>query len=130
MRAVEEKIIQALRGWNGEGLKNLSCRDSVEVDGNTKNYYLWNSLLFWNDSENNYYFSARGYNSKTTRSRLNHILGSFFNAGIYQKNWSWFLDWNGKKYPVDSDSIFMLKDSKLYKKSSGSLSSVEEVKPL
>ena len=130
MRAVEEKIIQALRGWNGEGAKNLSCRDRVVLHGNTKNYYLWDSLLFWNDVENNYYFSARGYSSQTTKSRLNAILGSFFNAGIYQKNWSWFLDWNGKKYPVDSDSIFMLKDNKLYKKSSESLSSVEEVKPL
>ena len=115
MRTIEEKIIQALRGWNGEGLKNLSCRDSVEVDGNTKKYYLWNSLLFWNDSENIYYFSGRGWSSNTTKSRLNQILGSIFNAEIYQKNCSWFLDWNGKKFPIDSESIFMFKDNKLYK---------------
>ena len=31
MRTIEEKIIQTLRGWNGEGLKNLSCRDTVEI---------------------------------------------------------------------------------------------------
>ena len=129
MRTIEEKIIQALRGWNGEGARQLSCRDRVVVDGATKNYYLWDSLLFWNNSEN-CYFSARGFSTQTTKSRLNAILDAFFNAGIYQKNWSWFLDWNGKKYPVDSDSIFMLKDNKLYKKSSESLSSVEEVKPL
>jgi hypothetical protein len=116
MRTIEEKIIQTLRGWNGEGLKNLSCRDSVEVDGNTKKYYLWNSLLFWNDSENIYYFSGRGWSSNTTKNRLNLILGSFFNAGIYQKNWSWFLDWNGKKYPIDSENIFYFKGNKLYKK--------------
>ena len=115
MRAIEEKIIQTLRGWNGEGLKNISCRDSVEVEGSTKKYYLWNSLLFWNDSNNIYYFSGRGWSSKTTKNRLNMILGSFYNAGIYQKNWSWFLDWNGKKFPIDSKSIFMFKDNKLYK---------------
>ena len=126
MRTVEEKIIQTLNGCNGEGLKNLSCRDCVEVNGGTKKYYLWGSLLFWNDAENVYYFSARGYNSQTTKSRLNQILGSFFGANIYQKDYKWFLDWNGKKYLVDSDSIFMLKDNKLYRLGSHA----EEVKPL
>lgn len=126
MRTMEEKIIETLNGFNGEGVKNLSCRDCVEVDGNTKKYYLWNSLLFWNDTENIYHFSARGYNSQTTKSRLNAILGSFFDASITQKNWCWSLDWNGKKYPIDSDSVFMFKDNKLYRL--GALE--EEVKPL
>ena len=126
MRTIEDKIIDALNGCNGEGVKNLSCRDRVEVDGSTKKYYLWNNLLFWNDAENVYYFSARGWSSLTTKNRLNAILRSFFNAGISQKNWEWFLHWNGKKYPVDSDSIFMLKDSKLYRLGAHE----EEVKPL
>ena len=126
MRTIEEKIIETLNGCNGEGLKNLSCRDRVEVDGITKKYYLWDSLLFWNDAENNYYFSARGYSSQTTKSRLHQILGSFFNAGIYQKNWEWFLNWNGKKYSVDSDSVFMLKGNKLYRLGAHEA----EVKPL
>ena len=116
MRAVEEKIIQALRGCSGEGLKKLSCRDSVEVDGGTRKYWLWDSLLFWNEPENVYCFSARGWSSITTKSRLSQILGSFCNAGICQKNCEWFLEWNGKKYPVDSESVFMLKGNKLYKK--------------
>ena len=126
MRTIEDKIIDALNGCNGEGVKNLSCRDRVEVDGKIKKYYLWNSLLFWNDAENIYYFSARGWNSKTTKSRLNQVLGSFFNASITQKKYKWFLNWNGKKYPVDSDSIFMLKDTKLYCLGAHE----EEVKPL
>lgn len=126
MRTIEEKIIETLNGCNGEGVKNLSCRDCVEVDGNTKKYYLWNNLLFWNDAENIYYFSARGYNSLTTKSRLNAILHAFFGANIYQKDYKWFLGWNGKKYPVDSDSVFMLKDNKLYRLGAHE----EEVKPL
>ena len=126
MRTIEDKIIDALNGCNGEGVKNLSCRDRVEVDGKIKKYYLWNSLLFWNDAENIYYFSARGWNSKTTKSRLNQVLGSFFNASITQKKYKWFLNWNGKKYPVDSDSIFTLKGNKLYCLGAHE----EEVKPL
>lgn len=123
MRIIEEKIIDALNGDNG--VKNLSCRDRVEVDGGTKKYYLWNSLLFWND-DGIYCFSCRGWNSLTTKNRLNQILGSFFNAGIYQKDYKWFLDWDGKKYPVDSDSVFMLKGNKLYQLGTHE----EEVKPL
>lgn len=126
MRTIEEKIIQTLNGGYGEGIKNLSCRDCVEVDGNTKKYYLWNSLLFWNDAENIYYFSARGYCSLTTKSRLNAILGSFFNASITQKNWCWFLNWNGKKYSVGSDSVYKFNNNKLYRLGAHE----EEVKPL
>lgn len=115
MRVIEGKIIQALRGWYGEGLKNLSCRDSVMVEGKTRKYYLWNSLLFWNDSENVYYFSGRGWNSSTTRNRLNRILGSFFNAGICQEKWGWYLSWHGNKYPVDPESIYCFRGNKLYR---------------
>ena len=124
MRKIEEKITDALNGDNG--VKNLSCRDCVEVNGGTKKYYLWNSLLFWNDAENVYYFSARGYNSLTTKSRLNAVLWSFLKAVIYQKDWKWFLLWCNKKYLVDSDSVFMLKDNKLYRLGAHE----EEVKPL
>ena len=123
MRTIEEKIIVALR--SGNGLKKLSCRDSVKVEENRIEYYLWNNLLFWNN-DNIYFFSGRGWCSLTTKNRLNAILGSFFNAGINQKNWEWLLNWNDKKYPVDSDSIFILKDNKLYRLGAHE----EEVKPL
>ena len=126
MRTIEEKIIETLRGCNGEGIKKLTCRDRVEVDENTKKYYLWDSLLFWNDAENIYYFSARGYSSQTTKSRLNALLWSFFKAVIYQKNWEWFLNWDGKKFPIDSSSVFKLKNNKLYRLGAHE----EEVKPL
>ena len=126
MRSIDAKLIDALNGCNGEGVKNLSCRDRVVVDGNTSKYYLWGSLLFWHDADNIYYFSGRGWSTSTTKSRLSRMLGSFCNAGIYQKNWSWFLHWNGKQYPVDTASIFMLKDKKLYRLGAHA----EEVNPL
>lgn len=126
MRTIEEKIIETLNGCNGEGVKNLSCRDCVEVDGGTKKYYLWNSLLFWNDAEKNYCFSARGYNSKTTKSRLNAILLAFFGASITQKDYKWSLNWNGKKYPVDPSSVYKFNNNKFYRLGAHE----EEVKPL
>ena len=124
MRTIEEKIIETLNGC--DGVKKLSCRDCVKVDGNTKNYYLWNNLIFWsNDDDGIYYFSGRGWNSSTTKSRLNALLCNFLDAGITQKNWDWFLEWNGKKYPVDSSSVYKF-NNKLYRLGSHE----EEVKPL
>lgn len=125
MRKIEEKIIATLCGGSGEGVKNLSCRDRVVVYGATKNYYLWDSLLFWNNSEN-CYFSARGFSTKTTKSRLNAILGSFFAASITQKDYKWVLSWNDKNYSINATSIFCLKNNKLYRLGSHE----EEVKPL
>ena len=132
MRAIEKNIIQVLEelkdanytAWDNF---SLSVRDSIYKDRETIRYKLWNNTIFeYNRKENAYYFSFCGYSTNTTKSRLNVILGSFFNAGINQKNWGWFLNWNGKKYPVDSDSIFMLKDTKLYRLGAHE----EEVKPL
>ena len=126
MRKIEEKIIATLSGGSGKGVKNLSRRDRVVVFGNTKNYYLWNSLLFWNYSKNIYYFSARGYSSQTTKSRLNAILGSFFGASITQKDYKWVLSWNNKNYSINKTNIYCIKNNKLYLCGSHE----EEVKPL
>ena len=116
MRTIEEKIIAALRSENG--FKKLSCRDSVEVEENRIKYYLWDNLLFWNGSENEYYFTGRGWNSQTTKNRLNAILYNFLRVYIIQKNYKWFLNWNNKEYPIDATNIFYFKGDKLFKKAS------------
>lgn len=107
MRKIEGKIIEALNGSNG--IKNLSCRDCVEVDGNTKKYYLWNNLLFWNDAENNYYFSFCGYSTNTTKSRLNAIFNYFNLGGFYQKNYVVYWVNNGAtKIEVDTNKKYKI----------------------
>ena len=116
MRTIEEKIIATLR--SGNGLKKLSCRDSVKVEENRIEYYLCDNLLFWNNSDNIYFFSARGWNSQTTKNRLNAILYNFLRVYIVQKNYKWFLNWNQKEYLIDATNIFYFKGDKLYKKAS------------
>ena len=117
MRAIEEKIITTLR--SGNGLKKLSCRDSVKVEENRIEYYLWNNLLFWSISDNNsdsfYFFSGRGWRSLTTKNRLNAILYNFLRAYIKQKNYKWVLNWNNKEYLIDATNIFYFKGDKLFK---------------
>ena len=116
MRAIEEKIIAALR--SGNGLKKLSCRDSVKVEENKIEYYLCDNLLFWNNSDNIYFFSVRGWNSQTTKNRLNAILYNFLRVYIIQKNYKWMLNSNNKEYLIDATNIFYFKGDKLYKKAS------------
>ena len=116
MRTIEEKIIATLR--SGNGFKKLSCRDSVKVEENRIEYYLWDNLIFWNDSENVYYFTGRGYCSLTTKNRLNAILYNFLRVYIIQKNYKWLLNWNNKEYLIDATNIFYFKGDKLYKKAS------------
>ena len=116
MRTIEEKIIATLR--SGNGLKKLSCRDSVKVEENRIEYYLWDNLLFWNNSDNIYFFSGRGWCSLTTKNRLNAILYNFLRVYIIQKNYKWFLNWNQKEYLIDATNIFYFKGDKLFKKAS------------
>ena len=116
MRTIEEKIIATLR--SGNGLKKLSCRDSVKVEENRIEYYLCDNLLFWSNSDNIYFFSGRGYCSLTTKNRLNAILYNFLRVYIIQKNYKWFLNWNQKEYLIDATNIFYFKGDKLYKKAS------------
>ena len=124
MRTIEEKIIAALRSENG--LKKLSCRDSVRVEENAIEYYLWDNLIFRCNSDNEYYFTGRGWNSQTTKSRLNAILYNFLFASITQKNYRWILNWNNKEYLIDATNIFYFKGGKLFKKASHD----EEVLPI
>ena len=114
MRAIDEKIIAALR--SGKGVKKLSCRDSVKVEENRIECYLWDNLIFWRNSENEYYFTGRGWCSLTTKNRLNVILNAFFGASIIQKNYKWLLYWNNKEYLIDATNIFYLKGDKVYQK--------------
>ena len=116
MRAIDEKIIAALRSENG--FKKLSCRDSVEVKENRIEYYLWDNLLFWRNSDNIYFFSGRGWNTLTTKNRLNAILYNFLRVYIIQKNYKWVLNWNNKEYLIDATNIFYFKGGKLFKKAS------------
>ena len=116
MRTIEEKIIAALR--SGNGLKKLSCQDSVKVEENKIEYYLWDNLLFWSNSDSIYFFSGRGWNTLTTKNRLNAILYNFLRVYIIQKNYKWVLNWNQKEYLIDATNIFYFKGDKLYKKAS------------
>ena len=115
MRAIEKNIIQVLEelkdanymAWNNF---SLSVRDSIYKDRESIRYKLWNNTIFeYNRKENTYYFSARGYSSQTTKSRLNAIFNYFNLGGFYQKNYIVYWVNNGStKIEVDINKKYKI----------------------
>lgn len=111
MRTIEKNIITTIQNKRA-GVYNLSMRDRVEINDDEMRVYLWNHLIYSiNRKDNTVIFSLCGWNSTTTKSRLNALLGYCFGAGITQKNYNLFFVINGKKTAIDSNSIYCLNDN-------------------
>lgn len=95
MRTIEEKIIDTTKQaiyLAFAGCKNLSCRDSVSRNGGTVKIFLHGNNIFtvdniYNMNEKSFSFSFCGWQTNTTKSRLNALLSNFCNFSIYQKNY-------------------------------------------
>lgn len=111
MRVIEKKIIEAMQ--TKESIK-LSCRDEVISFSNGKrNYYLWNSHIFTVTKENAVMFSFAGYNTNTTKSRINALLSHYTTAKIMQKNYELFFCFEGEKTPIDTRKHYCFYSGKL-----------------
>ena len=121
MRAIEEQIVNYLRNSDFSGgsancgkSKGLSRRDSVTLEKNTKRVYLWGHCIFTLDKENNIKFSFQGWQTSTTKGRINALLLAFSScpAGICQKNHRLVFHSSMGEFPVDSDKIYAIKNGK------------------
>ena len=119
MRAIEKQIINYLRNNNFldyprlDNLKNLSLRDAVDISSNEKRVYLWGHCIFTVDRENNIKFSFQGWQTSTTKSRINVLLSLFScPSGIYQKNYQLVFHSSAGEFPIDSDKIYTIKNGK------------------
>ena len=122
MRTIEEKIIGCLRksdflddNYDYYAQKKvLSPRDSVTLEKNTKRVYLWGHCIFTIDKENSIKFSFQGWQTFTTKSRINSLLSAFSSrsTGIYQKNYQIIFSSSAGEFPIDSDKIYTIKNGK------------------
>ena len=115
MRTIEKRIINYLRdSENYAKSKDLSIRDSVEMGKNTKCVYLWDHCVFTLDKENNVKFSLQGWNTSTTKGRINALLLAFSScsARIYQKNYQLVFSSSEGVFPIDSDKVYTIKNGK------------------
>ena len=117
-RKIEEKIINYLRNNDFldypklDNSKKLSMRDSVTLEKTQKRVYLWGHCIFTLDKENNIKFSFQGWQTSTTKGRIDALLSAFCSAGIYQKNYQLIFSSSGGEFPIDSDKIYTIKDGK------------------
>lgn len=121
MRAIEEQIISYLRNSDFLGgsancgkSKDLSLRDSVALEKTQKRVYLWGHCIFSLDKENNVKFSFQGWQTYTTKRRINALLREFSScaAGICQKNYQLVFSSSAGEFPIDSDKIYTVRNGK------------------
>ena len=115
MRAIEKKIINYLRDSANCGKsKDLSIRDSVTLEKTQKRVYLWGHCIFTLDKENNVKFSFQGWQTNTTKSRINALLSAFSScsAWIYQKSHSLIFSSSAGKFPISPDKFYTVRNGK------------------
>lgn len=98
MRMVERTINGAIR--NRETIR-VSVRDSVEDFGTTTKYRLWGHNIYSVHHDlNEVVFSFCGYQTNTTKSRINALLPG--GCSVYQKNYELFLNVDDVIYSFNS----------------------------
>ena len=118
-RKIEKKIINYLRdsdflsgSANCGKSKNLSMRDSVAISSDKKYVSLWGHCIFTVDRKGNVKFSFQGWQTNTTKSRIDALLSAFCSAGIYQKNYQLFFSSAAGEFPIEPDKIYTVKNGK------------------
>lgn len=106
MRTIEKNILSTLSGARS-GLHSLSMRDSVEINDGVRRVYLWSHNIYELNSDGAI-FSLCGWNSTTTKSRLNALLWAHFGAGIFQKDYQLYYKHIDKIIPISSDKRYFI----------------------
>jgi len=88
MRKIESQMNAAIRSRSSFS----SANTSVVIDDNNAAYvYLHGNHIATIDDNNVTLFDG-GWQSNTTKSRLNAILQEFaYGVGVFQKQWEWFV---------------------------------------
>ena len=89
MRVIEDKIIEAIDSRR-IGIVRLSKRDCVEYvkEIDIINVYLWSTVIAVIFADK-VMIRSGGWETVTTKSRLNAILRRYCDASIYQSNYVW-----------------------------------------
>ena len=117
---IEKQIINYLRdsdflsdSENYARSRAFSIRDTVTLEKTQKRVYLWDYCIFTLE-ENNIKFSFQGWQTKTTKRRINALISEFYScsAGIRQKNYQLIFYSSLGEFPIASDKIYTIKNGK------------------
>ena len=110
MRKIEEQMNMAIRSrknWSGSNT-TVTCykKDGITTEVNVMLH--GNCIAWFDTASNDFNISSAGWETNTTKSRLNAILEEFAPVRrVFQKNWQWFVsDFLGMAEPfVDGMKI-------------------------
>ena len=113
MRKIEEQMNHAIRHRKNWAGSNTTVRCFKENGVTTEvNVLLHGNCIAWFDTaSNDFNISSAGWETVTTKSRLNALLDEFdYGSWIFQKNWQWFFARNfNPSHKVDFTSGMVVK---------------------
>ena len=93
MRKIEEQMnmaIRARKNWAGSNT-TVTCFKENGVTTEVNVLLHGNCIAWFDTASNDFNISSAGWETVTTKSRLNALLDEFRDgAKIFQKNWEWF----------------------------------------
>ena len=110
MRKIERQMLHAVN-TPGKDWRNSNTSVSWSDDDQFVEVRLHGHIIASvNWRTNTLCISDCGWQTSTTKSRLNALLGDLTpgRAGIYQRNYQWFLDRGHKEHEMDSNTPYAL----------------------
>ena len=105
MRKIERQMQNAICNLsNGDTWRTSNTRVDKDDDGNTS-VYLHNNRIAYVTQFGDITLSSCGWDTPTTKSRLNAILDTFLHGvHVWQKNFTWYIGNTGNCSPTSPDA--------------------------
>ncbi len=105
MRKIEQNMNRALVSKNNWSQSNTQVVYNQE-ENRSSVYLHGHEIACYDHNTNSVQLDNCGYETNTTKSRLNAILDEVkYGARVFQKNWEWFVSYNNETTTFDNGMI-------------------------
>ena len=107
MRKIEQQMNRAIVNKNDWSNSNTKVNYNSNTDCSSV-YLHGNQIATVDHNTNAVKLSSCGWQSVTTKSRLNAILQEVITgASVFQRNWNWFLNYNNQTHNFNDGMILV-----------------------
>ena len=107
MRKIEQQMNRAIVNKNDWANSNTKVNYNSNTDCSSV-YLHGNQIATVDHNTNAVKLSSCGWQSVTTKSRLNAILQEVITgASVFQRNWNWFLNYNNQTHNFNDGMILV-----------------------
>ena len=105
MRKIEQQMNRALVSKNNWSQSNTQVVYNQE-ENRSSVYLHGHEIACYDHNTNSVQLDSCGYETNTTKSRLNAILDEVkYGAKVFQRNWTWFVSYNNQTTTFDNGMI-------------------------